>query len=128
MRIAVCETVAEFNSGAASEAVLMRMCDISEPGENSMRAFRSKDNLRIQSAAQKVSQKYRLQRQKQRFQGKAKPDSASYLPGSFGLAPEPETVTIQKTKKRKRKSKKEEEVQIKFVVPLMEVVGSPKHL
>ena len=97
VRIAVCETVAEFNSGAASEAVLMRMCDISEPGENSMRAFRSKDNLRIQIAAQKVSQKYRLQRQKQRFQRKAKPYSASYLPGSFGLAPKPETVTIQKT-------------------------------
>lgn len=70
------------------------MCDINEPGENIMRAFRSKDSLRLQNAAQKISYKYCLQ--KQRSQRKAKADFASYQLESFGLAPKPEKIANTK--------------------------------
>ena len=59
VRIAVCETIAVFITGAANKAIMMDMCGIN-PGANMLRALR-KDERRIRSAGQKVTAKYRRQ-------------------------------------------------------------------
>ena len=41
VRIAVCETVAVFNTGSGSKAVIMNLCGISRPGIQTMRALRA---------------------------------------------------------------------------------------
>ena len=51
VRIALCETIAVFNTGAASKAV-MDSCGVT-PGSNMMRPLRQQDKSRIRSAAQK---------------------------------------------------------------------------
>ena len=79
VRIAVCRTVATFNTGAASNAVLMEMCK-REPGRNTIKALRLQDKQRLRNAAQKVSLKYKDRRRKLRSQGKVKGDSAAYQP------------------------------------------------
>ncbi|CAB4006642.1 Hypothetical predicted protein, partial [Paramuricea clavata] len=46
VRIAVCETVAVFNTGAASKAVIMNLCGVT-PGVHTMRALRKQDDTRL---------------------------------------------------------------------------------
>ena len=65
VRIAVCETVALFNTGTASKAVLMEMCGI-EPGANTTRALRLQDKIRIASAARSCCSKRKLKIQRQK--------------------------------------------------------------
>ena len=67
VRIAACETITVFNTGAASKAVVMNLCRVT-PGVQTMRALRKQDRVRIQTAAKKVSLKYREKRQKLRSQ------------------------------------------------------------
>lgn len=125
VRIAVCKTIAVFNTGSASKAVLMKMCGI-EPGRNTMKALRLQDKLRSSSAAQKVSKKYKEQRRKLRSQRKVKGDSTAYHPGNFGLTSQREVNMTSKGKKRKRKCTATNDVsQVKFVMPLFEVIGQP---
>lgn len=53
VRIDVCETVAVYNTGAASKGMVMTMCGIT-PGENSMRALRKQDRVRALTAAKRL--------------------------------------------------------------------------
>jgi hypothetical protein len=85
VRIAVCETVAVFNTGAASKAVIMNLCG-DTPGVHTMRALRKQDDTRLKTAAKKVSMTYREKRQKLRAQRKSKGDKMAYQPGGFGLS------------------------------------------
>ena len=89
VRIAVCETVAVFNTGSGSKAVVMKLCGISRPGIQTMRALRAQDQDRIKAAAKKVSLKYRERRKKLRAQRNAKEDQNAYRPGGFGLSSKP---------------------------------------
>ena len=47
VRIAACETILVFNTGAASKAVVMNLCGVT-PGVQTMRARRKQDRVRIQ--------------------------------------------------------------------------------
>lgn len=127
VRIAVCETVAIFNTGAASKAVIMNMCGIT-PGTHTMRALRKQDETRVKTAAKKVSIKYREKRQKLRAQRKSKGDKMAYQPGGFGLSAKP--VDTGKKRKRTPKQTKNNEVneqpQITFVMPTIEIVGKKR--
>ncbi|CAH3044759.1 unnamed protein product, partial [Pocillopora meandrina] len=61
VQIAVCETVAVFNTGAASKAVIMDLSGVN-PGQSMLKALRDQDKRRIVTAGRKVSVKYRTQR------------------------------------------------------------------
>ena len=89
VRIAACETVTLFNTGAASKADVMELCGLT-PGINTMRALRLQDCIRIKNAAKKVSLKYRDQRRKLRAQRKSKADKTAYQPGGFSLSAQPD--------------------------------------
>ena len=123
VRIAVCETVAVYNTGAASKAMVMTMCGIT-PGENSMRALRKQDRVRALTAAKQVTLKYKDQRRKLRAMRKSKGDKNSYLPGGFSLSSQPDVQVKENKKKRKRAV----EPSIKFVMSTMEVVGKKKRM
>ena len=84
----MCETVALFNTSAASKAVIIDFCGVT-PGADTMSAFRLNDKLRIEDAAWKVSTKYKEQKQKLRAQRKTKTDKNAYHPGGFGLSSKP---------------------------------------
>lgn len=56
VRIAVCETVTVFNTGAANKAVIMDLSGVN-PGASMLKALREQDKKRIKSAGQKVSLK-----------------------------------------------------------------------
>ena len=103
VRIAACETIAVFNTGAASKAVVMNLCGVT-PGVQTMRALRKQDRVRRQTAAKKVSLKYREKRQKLRSLRKSKGDKSAYQPGAFGLSSKPIDTGV--SKKRKRTGKK----------------------
>ena len=120
VRIAACETVTLFNTGAASKAAVMELCGLT-PGINTTRALRLHDCIRIKNAAKKVSLTYRDQRRKLCAQRKSKADKTAYQPGGFSLRAQPD-IPMEKPKKRKRTAK----VQIKFVMPTMEVIGHTK--
>ena len=123
VRIAVCETIGFFNTGAGSLAEIMGMCGIT-PGANTMKAFRQQDEKRIKSAAKKVSVKYRDQRRKRRAQRKAKADQNAYQAGAFGLSSKPDDIKQQKKRKRSQKKQvKQADIPITFVEPIFEVVG-----
>ena len=123
VRIAVCETIGLFNTGAGSLAEVMGMCGIT-PGANTMKALRQQDKKRINSAAKKVSAKYRDQRRKQRAQRKAKADQNAYQAGAFSLSSKPDDINTQKKRKRSQKKPvKQSDVPINFVMPTFEVVG-----
>ena len=85
----MCETVAVFNTGSGSKAVVMKLCGISRSGIQTMRALRAQDQDRIKAAAKKVSLKYRERRKKLRAQRNAKGDQNAYRPGGFGLSSKP---------------------------------------
>ena len=57
VRIAVCETVTVFNTGAANKAVIMGLSGVN-PSQSILKAMRQQDSRRIKSAAQKVSSKF----------------------------------------------------------------------
>jgi hypothetical protein len=121
-----CETIAAFNTGAASKAVALDLCGVT-PGMHTMRALRKQDDVRLKTAAKKVSDKYRKNRQKLRAQKKDKADKRSYQPGGFGLSAKP--IDSTESKKRKRapnKKKNNEQPQIQFVMPTFEVIAKKK--
>ena len=126
--IAVCETIGIFNTGAASKAVLMKSCGVG-PGSNMLKALRKEDKTRVQSAAYKISKKYRDRRQALRSKKKDKSDKLSYSSGSFGLSAKPE-IKPKKTKRKKEAnyvaSSAFKKVAVTFVEPIMEVVASKK--
>jgi hypothetical protein len=82
--IAVCETIALFNTGTASKAMVMNIFRIT-PGTNTMKALRQQDQSRIKAASKKVSAKYQKQRQKLRAQKRSKGDKTAYQAGGFSL-------------------------------------------
>ena len=133
VRIAVCETVAVFNTGAANKAEVLGMCGVAA-GQNMMKALRKEDQNRIRNAEKKISEKYRRQRQKLRSKKKSKGE-LSYSSGAFGLSAKPETVKGQKKKLGKVPKAVpkvvqglgfRDQVQVTFVKPLMEVVATTK--
>ena len=131
--IAVCETVAVFNTGAASKAVTMVMCGVS-PGANTMRALRLQDKTRIKSTTQKITSKYRKQRQNLRAKRKSKGDEASYQPGGFSLSSHPDKSEPKKRKGKKRSTEEPhsepavvEKAEVRFVQPEFEVIA-PKQV
>lgn len=65
VRISACETIAAFNTGAASKAVALDLCGVT-PGAHTMKALSKQDDVRVKNAAKKVSEKYRKKRQKLR--------------------------------------------------------------
>ena len=52
--VAVCETIAVSNTGAASKAKLFEKSGV-HIGKNTFRGLRFQDKTRLQSAAQKIS-------------------------------------------------------------------------
>ena len=102
VRIAVCETVAVFNTGAGSKAAVMKLCGITSPGAQTMKAFREQDRVHVKAAAKKISVKYRERRRKLRAQRKEKGDQNAYQPGGFGLSSKP----LVEVNKKKRESNK----------------------
>ena len=52
VNIAVSQTVALFNVGAGSDAVLLKSCGVS-PGKNTVKALHKKDKQRLYHAAKK---------------------------------------------------------------------------
>ena len=105
VRIAACETITVFNTGAASKAVVMNLCRVT-PGVQTMRALRKQDRVRIQTAAKKVSLKYREKRQKLRSLRKSKGDKSAYQPGAFGLSSKPIDTGVSKKRKNRQRDKK----------------------
>ena len=123
VRIAVCETIGVFNTGAGSVAEVMDMCGIT-PGANTMKALREQDNQRIKAAAKKVSAKYRERRRQPRAQRKAKADQNAYQAGAFSLSSKPDDPKTQKKRKRsQRKPVKKADVPIAPQKPTSEVAG-----
>ena len=88
-------------TGAASKAVTMELCQVS-PGVNTMKALRQQDKLRIQSTSQKISKKYRKERQNLCSQKKSKRDEHAYQSGAFSLSSQPDKCV---TKEKKRNAK-----------------------
>ena len=127
VRIAACETIAVFNTGAASKAVVMNLCGVT-PGVQTMRALRKQDRVRRQTAAKKVSLKYREKRQKLRSLRKSKGDKSAYQPGAFGLSSKPIDTGVSKKRKRtgKETKKNEQGPKIRFVMPTVEVIGKER--
>lgn len=131
VRIAVCETVTVFNTGAANKAVIMDLSGVN-PGASMLKALREQDKKRIKSAGQKVSLKYRKQRKNLRAKRKSKGEE-SYSSGAFGLDSKPETTVKQGRKVKSRKNiqvlpstSREEHVEITFAEPVFEVVAPSK--
>ena len=123
VRIAVCETIAMFNTGAASKAVIMDLCGVT-PGAHTMKALRKQDDTRLKTAARQVSAKYRERRQKLRSQRKTKGDKNAYQPGGFDVQAKP--VDAKRKRAPKKKKKDNLEPQITFVMPTVEVVGKKR--
>ena len=123
MRIAACETIAAFNTGAASKAVALDLCGVT-PVAQTMKALKKQNYVRIKNAAKKVSEKYRKKRQKLRSEKKDKADKKSYQPGGFALSAKP--VQNTKPKRKRAPKKKNEQFQIKFVMPTFEVVAKKR--
>ena len=94
--VAVCETIAVSNTGAASKAKLFEKSGV-HIGKNTFRGLRFQDKTRLQSAAQKISVKYIRTRTRKRQASKKKSDM-SYLPGGFGTNPEPDFPVAKKRK------------------------------
>eukprot|EP00795_Rhopilema_esculentum_P009884 gene9884-18474_t len=87
---AVCETVCEFNTGAASLEEILNESKIKSTS-NSLIILRDMDSKRLKNAAKKVSSKARLQRRKLRAKRKGAVEKAtSYISGAFGLHKTPE--------------------------------------
>ena len=132
VQIAVCETVAVFNTGAASKAVIMDLSGVN-PGQSMLKALRDQDKRRIVTAGRKVSVKYRTQRKILRAKQKSKGE-VSYSSGAFGLDSKPEISVKQGIKNIKSKkhiqelpsTSREQTVEIKYVEPIFEVVVTPK--
>ena len=132
VQIAVCETVAVFNTGAASKAVIMDLSGVN-PGQSMLKALRDQDKRRIVTAGRKVSVKYRTQRKILRAKRKSKGE-VSYSSGAFGLDSKPEISVKQGIKNIKSKkhiqelpsTSREQTVEIKYVEPIFEVVVTPK--
>ncbi|XP_028405772.1 uncharacterized protein LOC114528348 [Dendronephthya gigantea] len=120
VRIAACETVAVFNTGAASKAMFMVLCGVT-PGENSIRALRLQDRVRFQTAAKKVAEKYKNQRRKLCAMQKSKGDKESYQPGGFSLSSQPDLQ--EKKKKRKRTVKDKDGSSMEIAVPTTDVAS-----
>ena len=118
VRIAACETIAAFNTGAASKAVALDLCGVT-PGAQTMKALRKQDYVRIKNAAKKVSEKYRKKRQKLQSEKKDKP-------GGFDLSAKPVQNTKPKRKRAPKKKKNDEQFQTKFVMPTFEVVAKKR--
>ena len=121
--VTVCETIGIFNTGAASETVLKKACGI-KPGRNVIKAFWKEDFKRMHSAAYKVTEKYRQQRQALRAKRKRKADKNSYGSGAFGLNCKPE---LKKSKRKhpqvmKRPVQTGSQVSVKFVTQELEVL------
>ena len=93
-----------------------------------MRALRKQDRVRIQTAAKKVSLKYREKRQKLRSLRKSKGDKSAYQPGAFGLSSKPIDTGVSKKRKRtgKETKKNEQGPKIRFVMPTVEVIGKER--
>ena len=141
VRIAVCETIAVFNTGAANKAVIMDLCGV-DPGQNMLKALREQDSRRIKSAGQKVSSKYRQQRKRLRAQRKSK-GKDSYSSGAFDLSSKPE-ITNKKGRKAKsiensdvlpstskgptNTTRQETAVEITFAEPVLEFVAQQRNV
>ena len=133
VRIAVCETIAVFNTGAASKAVMMDSCGVT-PGSNMMISLRQQNKSRIRSSAQKISSRYRKQRQSLRSKRKSKGDEKAYEAGFFGLSGKPEFSLAKKKRGLKRpqqeagssKHSQQKVIAVTFVEPEIEVVASKK--
>ena len=133
--VAVCETVAVFNTGEAGNAIIMRGCGV-PLGINTMQYLRKQDKIRLANAKKKVSSRYRKKRKGQRAKAKARVDKNSYNPGSFDLTSKP---TSKKYNKRKTETEEastineaastsqttQNYVDVAFVTPDFEVVHQP---
>ena len=103
--LAVSETIGEFNTGAASKAMVLKSSGAA-PHHNMLSALRNTDKIRIKKAAIKISEKARHARRKSRAKRKSKvTDKISYMAGGFGLFEDPEDFTsVKKSGARKRKT------------------------
>ena len=133
VRIAACETIAVFNTGAGSKAVTMELCHVA-PGVNTMKAFRKQDQSRVKSASQKISSKYRKQRQNLRAKKKGKRDDTAYQSGGFSLSSHPDKCVAKKRKGRGKSTKGQnnektvvEQVDVVFIQPEYEFTA-PKRV
>ena len=123
VRIAACETIAVFNTGAGSKAVTMELRHVT-PRVNTMKAFTKQDQSRVKSASQKISSKYRKQRQNLRAKKKGKGDDTTYHSGGFSLSSHPDKCVAKKRKERGKSTKGQnsertvvEQVEVVFIQP-----------
>ena len=129
VRIAACETIAVFNTGAGSKAFTMKLCHVA-PGVNTMKALREQDQSTIKSASQKISSKYPKQRRNLRAKKKTKGDDTAYQAGGFSLSSYPDKCNTKKRKGRGKNTKGQnsekpvvEQMEIAFVQPEYEFIG-----
>ena len=120
VRIAACETIAVFNTGAASKAVIMNLwCYPRSPNNESPKEARScQDTDCCQKSQFEILRSLR----------KSKGDKSGYQPGAFSLSSKPIDTGVSKKRKRTGKETKNNEQgpKIRFVMPTVEVIGKER--
>lgn len=95
------QTVAHWNQGSASSSNVLKRMGVGKVGINAARSFRLENSKRIVASAQKISTKYKRQRQQNRQNRKRKRDEKSYMPGGFDSTVKAKRITKKITKKSK---------------------------
>ena len=117
--IAVCESAAVFNTGAAFKALLMQSLGIQELGSKSFTSLRMEDRRRTENVTKKTSTKVKVNRKDLRIKKKRKAGNSCdtfYKSGAFGLEAEPEVGDgAEKYQNRKRNRPEAEPVEVQNI-------------
>ena len=106
LTISVCEAIITFNSGACAKSNIFFDLGLTTSA-NLNASFKCEDKKRIADASRKISEKYRLQRQKLRnLRKRRKPGKRSYFPGAFSTSTNPDIDISLTSKKKKSKASK----------------------
>ena len=120
MTIAVCESVAVFNTGAACKALLMQSLGVAKLGSETLKSLRKEDKRRVDNVAKKSCDKCKVSRKDLRMKMKRKPGifgDISYKSGAFGLEVEPQVGNnANKMKNGKRNQSRTEPSEIPNVI------------
>ena len=106
VRLAVCEGVSVFNTGAGSKALLLQSLGFNELGAHCWNHLKKEDQNKEKNVKRKSSNKFRAQGTAIRMKRKAKQGKKSeqcYEAGAFGLGMEQDIGSNLKRKSRKRK-------------------------
>ena len=103
VKIAVCEAVSMWNTGAASRALLMKSLGIKDLGPHTLKYLRNQNKQRLQNSKRKSSMEFKTKRKALRHKGKKNKknsDKKSYKAGSFDIDSLPEVRQKKKNKAR----------------------------